>query len=260
MTATRTAKNGIGPAACQGFIATARAAESVADIHALCGEISQSAGFEYFVYGAKFPVSFVHPETTVVSGLPPGWWDRYGECNYLAVDPVVHQASSRRTTPIVWDDIRPEHGPEPARVAPFMAEAREFGLVSGVSFTLQGPSGETALLSLASRDHHAQAQERIVRALPAGQLLTGFIHDAARRIAATGGPAGCADLTPRERECLLWAAEGNTTLDTARILALSERTVVFHMRNAARKLGVRNRAQAVARAVTEGHVLPQHRR
>lgn len=258
--AIRKAKNGISPAACQAFIATARAADAIEDIHDLCGELCEVAGFDYYVYGAKFPVSFVHPETFVVSGLPQRWWDRYCERNYLAVDPVLHQATTRCTTPILWDEIRPEHGPEPVRVRPFMEEARSFGLVSGVSFPLQGRSGETAILSLASRGTHAQIQGRIVRTLPAGQLLAGFIHEAGRRIAVAEGPgAGRAELTPRERECLLWAAEGHTTHDTARRLELSERTVVFHLHNAARKLGVRNRAQAVARAIAEAHILPQHR-
>lgn len=55
-------------------------------------------------------------------------------------------------------------------------------------------------------------------------------------------------LTPRERECLLWAFEGKTARDTAQIIECSERTVIFHLANAMRKLNVENKVAAVQRA------------
>ncbi len=65
-----------------------------------------------------------------------------------------------------------------------------------------------------------------------------------------------AELTRRERECLLWAAEGKTTWEIALILCITGRTVNFHLQNAARKLVVVNRQQAVARAVALGLIRP----
>jgi len=65
------------------------------------------------------------------------------------------------------------------------------------------------------------------------------------------------DLTQREKECLLWATEGKTTWETSRILRISERTVTFHLQNVQGKLGVSNRQQAVARAVSLGIIEPQ---
>ena len=52
-----------------------------------------------------------------------------------------------------------------------------------------------------------------------------------------------------EIECLRWAAEGKTGWEIGKLLGISERTVVFHVENAARKLGVFGRRQAVARAI-----------
>ena len=66
-----------------------------------------------------------------------------------------------------------------------------------------------------------------------------------------------AELTEREKECLLWAAEGKTSWETAQILQISERTVIFHLQNAARKLKVVNRQHAIARAVVLGLITPQ---
>ena len=62
--------------------------------------------------------------------------------------------------------------------------------------------------------------------------------------------------TAREAEALLWTAEGKTSHDIALILGVSERTVVFHLQNVARKLNVSNRTHAVARAISLGLINP----
>jgi LuxR family transcriptional regulator, quorum-sensing system regulator SolR len=55
-------------------------------------------------------------------------------------------------------------------------------------------------------------------------------------------------LTSKEREVLQWVMEGKTSWEVGRILAVSERTVKFHLRNIYSKLDVVNRAQAVTMA------------
>ena len=64
-------------------------------------------------------------------------------------------------------------------------------------------------------------------------------------------------LTKRELECLSWVGEGKTSWEVSRILDISERTVVFHLQNAAMKLKAKNRMQAVARAVYLGFIVPE---
>lgn len=54
-------------------------------------------------------------------------------------------------------------------------------------------------------------------------------------------------LTPRESECLRWAADGKTDVEAGMILGISPRTVRFHINNAKIKLGVATRIQAVAK-------------
>jgi LuxR family transcriptional regulator, activator of conjugal transfer of Ti plasmids len=56
-----------------------------------------------------------------------------------------------------------------------------------------------------------------------------------------------ASLTPRELECLEWAAQGKSAWEIGRILGISRHTVAFHLDNAKAKLGVRTIVQAVAR-------------
>jgi DNA-binding CsgD family transcriptional regulator len=65
---------------------------------------------------------------------------------------------------------------------------------------------------------------------------------------------GLVKLTRREIQCLRWAAHGKTDSEIAEIVKISMPTVRFHMRNAADKLGVVGRPQAVRRAVVLGYV------
>jgi LuxR family transcriptional regulator, activator of conjugal transfer of Ti plasmids len=53
-------------------------------------------------------------------------------------------------------------------------------------------------------------------------------------------------LSPREYECLEWAAKGKSAWDIGCILNISRRTAAFHLDNAKSKLGVRTISQAVA--------------
>lgn len=63
-------------------------------------------------------------------------------------------------------------------------------------------------------------------------------------------------LTPRERDCLLWAATGQSTQQIADALAISDRSVEGHLQAAIRKLGAANRTQACVRAIVIGLIEP----
>jgi len=52
-------------------------------------------------------------------------------------------------------------------------------------------------------------------------------------------------LTVREKECLLWSAEGKTSLETSVILNITESTINFHLKNVIKKLDCMNKTQAV---------------
>ncbi len=82
------------------------------------------------------------------------------------------------------------------------------------------------------------------------EMLDAVIQNRLRRRESASSPA--AHLTGREREVLTWVGRGKTSSEIATILGLSERTVNFHCERAMKRLGVANRAQAVAKAVAEG--------
>lgn len=61
-------------------------------------------------------------------------------------------------------------------------------------------------------------------------------------------------LTPRQRQCLTLARNGQTSMQIACELGISRRTVDQYIGDACKRLGARNRAQVVAEAVTRGEI------
>lgn len=104
------------------------------------------------------------------------------------------------------------------------------------------------LASTADSYHRRRPDGRLVRvrgrALPDGGFVKVFGFEAA--------PAGAADLTAREREVLLWAAEGKTAWETGAILGISAKTVEFHLARCAGKMGTSGKAQTILAAARRG--------
>jgi DNA-binding NarL/FixJ family response regulator len=77
---------------------------------------------------------------------------------------------------------------------------------------------------------------------------------AARLARVARGPVSSklVSLNDREIETLTWSARGKTSLEIAKILGLSKRTVDFHIDNARTKLGVATRIEAAIKATTTG--------
>ena len=65
-------------------------------------------------------------------------------------------------------------------------------------------------------------------------------------------------LTRREREMLQLASEGLSNIKIARLLWVTEQTVKFHLSNIYRKLEVKNRTQAAAKARSLGLTSENH--
>ena len=73
----------------------------------------------------------------------------------------------------------------------------------------------------------------------------------------TDGKPSVGIITPREIEVLSWVRDGKTNDEIAAILGLSMLTVKNHLRNAMKKLVVRSRGQAVAKAIALGFLRAQ---
>ncbi len=84
-----------------------------------------------------------------------------------------------------------------------------------------------------------------VAAVASGQMIFPYVD-----VRGLDSPP-LASLTPRERELLAALSDGKSNAQLAAHFEISIQTVKFHLKNVYEKLGIANRAQAVARYVNE---------
>ena len=227
---------------------------TVEELHTSATAIAREMGFERFLYGVQVNTSLTRPYRFILSCYPEEWRTHYDQEGYAGIDPTVSHCA-KTSIPIIWKNELFK-GRKEARIR---SEAKDSGLVSGVSFSVHGGRGEAAMLSLATSRDSREAQNDIVAVMGQAQLLTCYLHEAIQRVVLSKGPLPLKkiNLTEREKECLLWAAEGKTGWEIATIVSISERTVTFHLQNAAQKMGVVNRQQAISRALSMGLIEPR---
>ncbi len=104
------------------------------------------------------------------------------------------------------------------------------------------------------------AEDYVEKPFDVGELVA-RVRRSLRQAARSNGTGngrtnGDVSLSPREREILALLAEGKTQGEIARELVISPKTVATHIQHLLGKLGVHNRAQAVAAAFRLGFVEP----
>ncbi|HYE00822.1 MAG TPA: LuxR family transcriptional regulator [Alphaproteobacteria bacterium] len=217
----------------------------------------ENLGFETFTYAAVRTVP-----GTVAAGAPTvigrpycismwegRWTEHYQRSRYYEIDPVF-QASLRSLLPLDWRHLRPADRSAPAHQV--MRDAHAIGFKQGITIPVHAPDGEFGLISVTADVSDREFAKLAAAQGPLLHLLAIHFHEAARRHLQALQRAGTVGLSAREVQALIWAGHGKTNEEIADILHLSSRTVRFHLRNAATKLGVETRIQAVVRAVQLG--------
>lgn len=135
-----------------------------------------------------------------------------------------------------------------------MDETERYGVSGAIVAPCYLPGGVIGAVVWATPD--ASVDVPGIFAARAGELHTLALRFVATHsdLAARRIPTAPAPLTRREIQCLKWAAMGKTDADISEIMHISLPTVRFHMTNAARKLNVIGRPQAIYKAATLGYV------
>lgn len=209
-------------------------------------------GFDCYGFCMRQATSLTDPDFMVVENCPESFRDVYIALDGLRTDPVLLQCYEQ-AGPVFWDEAFAAVEPGSAE-ARYVDAIRAIGLRAGLNCAHRGARGQLSVLAMALERDDASARAHVRTYAPQVIALGTLVHDAATRL-LVDDPVHA--LTPRERECLLWAAEGCSARVTAERLAITERTVTFHLRNVNAKLGVSSRQQAVARAVSLGILEPR---
>jgi LuxR family transcriptional regulator, activator of conjugal transfer of Ti plasmids len=206
-------------------------------------DVGIALDLQYFAY-----LSLPHRrggKPLLISTYPSEWTTHYLHKRYERLDPVI---------------IRALAGPEPFKwglgihfkkmsiaQCELFDEASSFGIRHGFTVPIHDRRGAVAAFTFAA-DARRPAFERCVkdhgRVL---QLMALYFHAHARRKFVSERSVGGILLSPRQFQCLGWAAQGKSAWEIGRILGIRRRTVAFHLDSAKAKLGVRSICQAVAR-------------
>jgi DNA-binding CsgD family transcriptional regulator len=198
----------------------------------------QSFDLHVFVYLFR-----TRDRAIIISNYEQEWTSHYLRQRYECVDPVIVR-SALTTQPFPWGcDLG--HAERSGVQRRLFDEAAQFAIRYGCTIPLISGYGCVAALSFAADDPNRVAfldrSERISEILRVAAIC---FHAQVRNRLNAAALLAC--LTPRERECLHWAAEGKTAWEIGRILGVTRRTAAFHLDNAKVKLGVWTIPQAVA--------------
>lgn len=229
-------------------------ANSIDEIKELCNYFVAMFGFSAYVYALRIPSQLSESRLIIITTYPDEWIEHYFLNDYALSDPIMAHAQ-KFVVPIQWQDLSAEISKSGRKI---MNEAGEFGLKSGITVPVHTPYGEMAVFSMALDRDTKYANDVTKHVLPFVHLLATYLHEAVRRVSDVVGPDdGKNHLSERERECLRWVADGKTSWEIAKLINVSERTVNFHLKNAAVKLDVFNRQHAVVKAVLKGLIHPR---
>jgi LuxR family transcriptional regulator len=220
-------------------------------------EAMQGLGFDALIYDYT-PVPYdlagelMIPSLLKLRNISEDMHEYWCERGYFRIDPV-QQLAIRTTTPFFWN-YDPNAGTLINRfmsdeTAPVARYLHERNMTCGVTVPVHMPRGDyatvTGLRLGATRDFERDASG----AMAEFSLLAHVFHESAYPVFDRDARSCTVmRLTERERECLRYSAEGFSAKEISRIINRSVPTVVMHLNAAARKLGAKNRTQAVVRA------------
>jgi DNA-binding CsgD family transcriptional regulator len=187
----------------------------------------------------------LNAEPLLISTYPSSWTAHYLRHRYERFDPVVVRAL-QDPQPFEWGlGIGSVTYSEKERE--LFEEAARFGIRHGFTIPVHDSTGAVAAVTFAADDQRPHFKRSIYLHKRILHLMAMYFHAHARRKLVTDDLINGIRLSPREIECLNWAAQGKSAWETGRIVGISRHTVAFHLENAKAKLGVRSTIQAVAR-------------
>ena len=178
------------------------------------------------------------------------WHMHYLEECYADVDSTLAM-TAQTTLPVYWDLSEQLAHAKTPREQRMRQDSWDFGARRGVSIPVHGPSGDFAnFLLVEMKDEcglanwqHDQYEWMVVSKLYYAAIQSHLLLQETE--------VNHYQLTEREHECLVLVSQSISVSEIAKKLQITERTVNYHIQKLNRKMGVRNKHQAVAKALAE---------
>lgn len=181
-------------------------------------------------------------EDVVYSRISPSGWESLYDSTPFRQENFMTREMRRRVEPFVWSQVLAT--PSDFKVFNLL---NGFDIADGLAAPVHGPGGYLGVTSLAF--------ERLDELAPAEVSAISVASLALHHRMMTLSPGGARErpaLSPRERDCMAFVAEGKSDWEIAGLLGVAETTVLTHVQNARRKLGARTRSHAVALCLLAG--------
>lgn len=220
-------------------------------------EAMKQLGFEALIYDYT-PVAYdidgqiMMPSLLKLRNISEDMHEYWCNRGYFRIDPV-QQVALRTSAPFFWNYDRDAD----TLINGFMSEdtkpvahfLNERDMSTGVTVPVHMPHGDYATVTGIRFGRKKEFEQEALRYIADFNLLAHVFHETAYSLFdAEARRVGKIHLTDRERECLRYSAEGYSAKEISRIIERSVPTVVMHLNAAAKKLGAKNRTQAVVRA------------
>ncbi|BDA84378.1 LuxR family transcriptional regulator [Aureimonas sp. SA4125] len=225
----------------------------LARAHAVAGDFGlTSLIYDYTPVPYSHDGDLINPSFLGMRGVPDDFAALWCEGGYYQIDPVQHLAF-RSPKPFVWSYrqeartvLNPYLNEGHAPVVDYVHATR---ITCGMTVPVHLPGGSCATVTGIRQDAEAGFDRAADVHLGGFTVLAHALHAALEPLfGRRERQSQAVRLSPRELECVRFAAEGLSAKEISLKLGRSAATVVMHLNAAARKLQARNRAQMVARA------------
>jgi len=229
---------------------------SVKDLMSKLSAYGREIGFDNFGLAVQFSDSyFERNEFFCYDNYQNGWKDSFIRLADRSVASRDARAlvSMNKMPAVVWKTNGEKIYAHPLEqsaqeIRAQLNSAASFGIKSGVTLPLSLQSMDWGFVTFTCNSNHSISELE-------SQLLDSmhYVSYCSSVFEKFTAKQKCKDgLSNREKDILKWAAIGKTSWEISSILKISERTVNFHLNNAAEKLNVTGRRAACSIAISRG--------
>jgi LuxR family quorum-sensing system transcriptional regulator CciR len=229
------------------FVRNVRELQSEEALAGALAEVSRDLGFRYFALTHHVDVRRSSAAIRI-HNYPEGWVEWFDAQSLGANDPV-HRASNVTSVGFTWSNL-PEMIAMTDNDRRVLELARRQGIGEGFTVPAHVPGEAHGSCSFACAVGEPFAEQN----LSLLQLVGAFAFEGARRMRRSRFCQGPVQLTERQREVVMWAARGKSDWEIARILGISEQTVIEHLKHARERYGVGRRTLLAVHALFDGTI------